>query len=322
MTSPSPAPFASDAKRILVIKHGAFGDVIQAEGALRDIRENHPHAFIAVLTMPAYRAILARCPHVDEVIVDERAPRWRIDRMLALRAKLRGLDAGMVYDLQNSKRTAFYFKWMLKDRRWSGTAKDCSHPHRAKDPKKIRTLDRLAGQLEDAGLSIRHTRKPDVSWLADDVSGMLAAAGVTAPYIVLVPGCSARHPQKRWPHYAELAARLIAAGETIVTAPGPDEVELARAIPGTCIEKTNWSALAGILKGARFVIGNDTGPSHLAAHMGVAGLALFGSHMPAERTGILTENFGAIEVDDLAALPVPRVFDEVERRLADHSNSV
>ena len=310
-----------DARRILVIKHGAFGDVIQAEGALRDIRENHPDAFIAVLTMKPYRAILARCPHVDEVIVDERAPRWRIDRMRALRTKIRARGFDMIYDLQNSKRTAFYYRWMLKGCRWSGTAAGCSHPHRAKDPKKIRTLDRLAGQLEDAGLTIRHTRTPDVSWLADDVSGLLAKANVRAPYIVLVPGCSARHPQKRWPYYAELAERLIAAGETIVTAPGPDEVELARGIPGACIEKTNWAELAGILKDARFVVGNDTGPSHLAAHMGVPGLALFGTHMPAERTGILTEKFGAIEVEDLAELSVTRVFDEVTRRLA-HSNSV
>lgn len=321
MSDTSPAPFAVDAKRILVIKHGAFGDVIQAEGALRDIRENHPDAFIAVLTMKPYRAILARCPHVDEVIVDERAPRWRIDRMRALRTKIRARGFDVIYDLQNSKRTAFYYRWMLKGCRWSGTAAGCSHPHRAKDPKKIRTLDRLAGQLEDAGLTIRHTRTPDVSWLADDVSGLLAKANVRAPYIVLVPGCSARHPQKRWPYYAELAERLIAAGETIVTAPGPDEAELARAIPGTCIEKTNWAELAGILKGARFVVGNDTGPSHLAAHMGVPGLALFGTHMPAERTGILREKFGAIEVEDLAELSVTRVFDEVTRRLA-HSNSV
>ncbi|MAM93171.1 glycosyltransferase family 9 protein [Parvibaculum sp.] len=321
MTHTSHAPFAADAKRILVIKHGAFGDVIQAEGALRDIRDNHPDAFIAVLTMKPYRTILARCPHVDEVIVDERAPRWRIDSMHALRTKIRARGFDMIYDLQNSKRTAFYFRWMLKSARWSGTAAGCSHPHRANEPKKIRTLDRLAGQLEDAGLTIRHTRTPDVSWLADDVRDMLTTANVRTPYIVLVPGCSARHPQKRWPHYAELARRLIAAGETIVTAPGPDEVELARTIPGICIEKTNWAELAGILKGARFVIGNDTGPSHLAAHMGVPGLALFGTHMPAERTGILTENFGAIEVDDLSALPVARVFDEVERRLA-HSNSV
>lgn len=322
MTHADSAAFAADARRILVIKHGAFGDVIQADGALRDIRENHPDAFIAILTTRPYRALLARCPHVDEVMVDERAPRWRLDRMLALRASLRGQDFDMVYDLQNSPRTAFYFRWMLRDCRWSGTARGCSHPHRAKEPKKIRTLDRLAGQLEDAGLTIRHTRKPDVSWLADDASALLAKAGVTKPYIVLVPGCSARHPQKRWPLYAALAERLIAAGHEIVLAPGPDEIELARSIPGICIEKTNWTELAGILKRARFVIGNDTGPSHLAAHLGTPGLALFGSHMPAERTGIIRENFGAIEVAGLPALTVDRVYEEAMRRIGAHSNSV
>lgn len=322
MTKSDSAAFAADARRILVIKHGAFGDVIQAEGALRDIRENHPDAFIAVLTMRPYRALLERCPHVDKVMVDERAPRWRLDRMLALRRVLRAANYDMVYDLQNSPRTAFYFRWMLKDCHWSGTAKGCSHPHRAKEPKKIRTLDRLAGQLADAGLTIRCTGAPDVSWLADDASALLEEAGVTKPYIVLIPGCSARHPQKRWPHYAALAERLIAAGHEIVLAPGPDEVELARTIPGICIEKTNWTALAGILKRARFVIGNDTGPSHLAAHLGTPGLALFGSHMPAERTGIVRENFDAIEVADLADLPVDRVYEEAMRRIGAHSNSV
>lgn len=322
MTQTDTPPFAADARRILVIKHGAFGDVIQAEGALRDIRRNHPDAFIAILTMRPYRALLERCPHVDEVMVDERAPRWRLDRMMALRQRLRAAGFDMVYDLQNSPRTSFYFRWMLKDCRWSGTAKGCSHPHRARNPKRIRTLDRLAGQLADAGLTVRHTPVPDVSWLADDVSALLEQVGVSKPYIVLVPGCSARHPQKRWPHYAALAERLIAAGYEIVLAPGPDEVELARSIPGICIEKTNWTALAGILKRARFVIGNDTGPSHLAAHLGTPGLALFGTHMPAERTGIIRENFGAIEVDDLAGLSVDCVYEEAIRRIGAHSNSV
>lgn len=315
-----------DARRILVIKHGAFGDVIQAEGALRDIRENHPDAHIAVLTMRAYRALIGRSPSIDEVIVDERAPRWRLDRMWRLRKELRARNFDMVYDLQNSSRTAFYFRWMLRDRRWSGTAKGCSHPHRAKEPKKIRTLDRLAGQLEDAGLTVRHTRKPDVSWLADDVTALLEKAHVAGPYIVLVPGCSARHPQKRWPHYDRLAEKLIAAGHTVVMAPGPDELELAKSIPGIRLTDThgllNWNELAGVFKDARFVVGNDTGPSHLAAHIGTEGFALFGSYSPAERTGIIRDNFGVIEVEDLEALSVERVFDEVTRRLEAHSNSV
>ncbi|PKQ02771.1 MAG: hypothetical protein CVT73_17335 [Alphaproteobacteria bacterium HGW-Alphaproteobacteria-12] len=314
--------FPADAKRILVIKHGAFGDVVQAEGALRDIRKNHPGAHIAVLTGPAYRALLERAPSVDEVMVDARAPRWRIDLLWALRKRLRAGRFDMVYDLQNSSRTAFYFRWMLHECRWSGTAPGCSHPHRARDPKKIRTFERLAGQLADAGVTVRHTHAPDLSWVADDVTARLEKAGVEGPYIVLIPGCSARHPQKRWPFYDKLAEALIAAGWNIVTAPGPDEVELARAIPGTCIEGTNWNELAGILKHASFAIGNDTGPSHLAAHMGVPGLALFGAHTPAERTGIIRETFAAIEVEDLSGLTVRRVFDEVTRRLNAHSNSV
>lgn len=314
--------FPADAKRILVIKHGAFGDVVQAEGALRDIRENHPHAHIAVLTGPAYRRLLERSPSVDEVMVDARAPRWRIGQMLALRKRLRAHHFDMVYDLQNSSRTGFYFRWMLHACRWSGTAPGCSHPHRATNPKKIRTFDRLAGQLADAGVTVRHTYTPDLAWVADDVTALLEQAGVEEPYIVLIPGCSARHPQKRWPFYDKLAAALIAAGKNIVTAPGPDELDLARTIPGTAIADTNWTELAGVLKRASFVIGNDTGPSHLAAHMGVPGLALFGAHTPAERTGIIRENFAAIEVEDLSALPVQRVFDEVTRRLNAHSNSV
>ena len=64
-------------QRILVIKHGAFGDVIQCDGALRDIRAHHPGDEILVLTTPAYAKIFRRCPHVDRVLIDPRAPRWR-----------------------------------------------------------------------------------------------------------------------------------------------------------------------------------------------------------------------------------------------------
>ncbi len=158
------------------------------------------------------------------------------------------------------------------------------------------------------------------------MTALLEKAHVMRSYIVLVPGCSARHPQKRWPHYGALAEKLIDAGYTIVMAPGPDEMELARTIPGIRLTDTHglltWYELAGVFKRALFVVGNDTGPSHLAAHIGTQGLALFGNYSPAERTGIIRENFGVIEVEDLAALPVERVFDEVTRRIEAHSNSV
>jgi ADP-heptose:LPS heptosyltransferase len=302
-------------ERILVIKHGAFGDVIQSDGALRDVRAHHPDAEIVVLTTPPYARIFARCPYVDRVLVDPRAPRWRLDHMSALRDQLRREKFARVYDLQNSARTAFYFRWFLRDVEWSGTAPGCALPHRAKDPKTIRTLDRLAGQLRDAGVPVVHTLAPDVGWMAEDVSAIIA--DVRTPYVVLVPGSSARHPQKRWPHYAQLAEALMAAGYDVVTAPGPDET--GPDLPGRALRGAkgclDWFQLAGVMKGAAFVIGNDTGPTHLASHLGVSGLALFGQHMPAERTGVLRENFGAIEVEDLKTLSVARVMDEVTKRL-------
>jgi len=307
-------------RRILIIKHGAFGDVIQSEGALRDIRANHPNDNITVLTTPPYRRIFERCPWVNHVLVDPRAPRWRLDQMYALRQMLRAQKFDMVYDLQNSSRTASYFRWFFKGVSWSGSAKGASHPLRLKNPKKVKSLDRMASQLKDAGLTVRYSRKPDVSWMADDVGALLADAGVKPPFILLIPGSSARHPEKRWPHYAELAKRLIDEGFQIVTAPGPDELELADQIPGIALKGPrgfiNWFELAGVMKQAAFIIGNDTGPSHLAAHSGAPGLALFGSHTTAERTGIERENFTAIEVADLANLPVARVLDEIHLRVA------
>ena len=70
------------------------------------------------------------------------------------------------------------------------------------------------------------------------------------------------------------------------------------------------------MKRAAFIVGNDTGPSHLAAHLGAQGLALFGAHTTAERTGIERENFTAIEVSQLSSLPVARVLDEVHLRVS------
>jgi len=306
------------AQNILIIKHGAFGDVMQCEGALHDIRVHHPHDQITVLTEPAYAKIMERCPWVDQVVRDPRPPRWRLDKMWALRKQLRTQKIDRVYDLQNSSRTTDYFRWIFPGTEWSGTAPGCSHPHKAPDPKSIHSLKRLEGQLVDAGLTCTHTLRPDVSWMANDVSTLLSEANVQPGFVLLVPGSSASLPHKRWPFYGELAKRLITDGHDVVTVPGPDEMELCAAIPGTSLTGETflgWFDLAGVVDAAGFVIGNDTGPSHLAAHMGKPGLALFGSHTSVEKTGIKTDAFDAIEVVDLNKLSIEDVYAAVKARL-------
>ena len=74
---------------VLVIRHGAFGDLLQADGALRDLREHHRGRHIALLASSPYTRLMSRCPHVDEVIADPRAPLLQLGRNLALLRTLR-----------------------------------------------------------------------------------------------------------------------------------------------------------------------------------------------------------------------------------------
>ncbi|BDU16266.1 glycosyltransferase family 9 protein [Lysobacter auxotrophicus] len=311
-----PAAVPDDAARtrspVLVIRHGAFGDLLQADGALRDLREHHRDRHIALLASSPYTRLMSRCPHVDEVIADPRAPLLQLGRNLSLLRTLRERGFERVYDLQGSDRTALYRRLMPETPQWL----------RKHNPSGSGTPDRLAyaWMLAQAGIRVRHADAPDPAWMAEDAGALLAGAGVPSDYIVLIPGSAARHAHKRWPGHAALARRLGELGHAVVVVPGPDELELARSLPCHVLTRPDggfldWFALAGVLQRAAFVVGNDTGPTHLAAALGVPGLALFGSHTSVERTGIRMRAFEAIQVSDLAQLPVETVLADVLRRL-------
>lgn len=308
---PTPPSAAANAMRVLVIRHGAFGDLVQASGALRDIREHHAGAHLSLLVAPQYAPLMRRCPYVDATIEDPRAPLLDPRRSLGLLRRLRAQRFDRVYDLQGSDRTRLYRLMLARPGvPWS----------RNDNPGDGPTPDRLAYAelLARAGVPAAHAATPQVRWMAGDVSALLATAGVAPGYVALIPGSAARHPHKRWPHYAELARRLAARGIEAVVAPGPDELELARTLPcrtllGPHGEPLDWFRLAGVLDRAAFVIGNDTGPTHLAAALGRPGLALFGPHTRAQRTGILLPGFDAIEAPDLQALGVDEVLARAER---------
>lgn len=287
---------------VLVVKLGALGDLLLADGALRDIRAYHRGDRIALLTRRPFAALMARCPHVDEVLVDDNAPRWRLDRMAALARTLRARGFARVHDLQNSRRTAFYRRWLLPGVQWM-VGESASGRGAAATP----VLERHARQLAAAGIEPVHAREPDPGWLAQPLPPALAAR-LGPRYAVLLPGASARHPQKRWPGYAALAQRLAANGWQVVSVPGPDEMDALGAMPGDVLlddgRPLTIPRLASVLLGAGLVVGNDSGPTHLAAHLGCRGIALFdGRGASPQRVGILRPpRFEALVATPLASL--------------------
>lgn len=303
-------------RNVLVIKLGAFGDLVLCDGAMRDIRAHHRGARIAVLTEERYRSFFERSPRVDDVLTDPRASWLRIDLLWDLRRRLRAGGFDRVYDFQCNRRSALYHRWL--DAEWSGDAPGCSHPIPLANVKAVPVLDRLEAQLRAAGVKTRHTGKPDIGWMCDDVSGLMERWGLEPGFVLLIPGSSARHPQKRWPHYAALAELLIEEGRQVAIALGPDELDFTRTIPGTPLLKDgrplSLFELAGAMAKARLVVGNDTGPTHIAAHLGVPGLALFSAyHSP--RLTCLDRFLEVIEEPDLKALQPDRVYERAQALL-------
>ena len=280
----------SAAERILIVKLGALGDILLAEGAIRDVRAHHPEACISLLTRRPFAPLLARCPWVDEVLIDDNRPRWRLDAMWRLRQRLREGRFDRAYDLQNSRRSTFYLRTLLGKTPWSGHGPGCPLPHRHPAPKSLPVLQRHALQLADSGVATAHTMQPGADWMCDPVDALLESAGIAPPFVVLLPGSSARGAAKRWPHYAQLAARLHARGVPPVMVPGPDELGQFKDFPGVELRAADGRALdlyalAGVLLHASAVVGNDSGPTHLAASLRRPGLALFGTSIgQAERT--------------------------------------
>lgn len=288
---------------VLVIKHGALGDIMQAIGILMDIRNHYPNAKITLLTAPTYCHLMQHCPYVDYVIADNRAPIWRVDQQIKLKKKLNAQPIDLVIDLQNSDRTRTYQQYWFANTVWIGRHAEAEEP--------VSGLSGLITLLSNAGISVQYANQPDLSWMVEDVSGMLTKRGIAQDYIALIPGSSAQHLDKRWPYYADLAEALIERGEQVVVILGPDEADLARHMPGSVMQDLNWFALAGVLSGAKFVVGNDTGPSHIASYLNKAGLAIFGPKTSAIRAEIGRRRFQTITVDNLATLTTTQVLETV-----------
>ncbi len=278
-------------------------------GPFAAIREHHPDAHITLLTTPPFARLGRLSPWFDDVAIDPRAPWWDLRALLRLRARLRGFN--YVYDLQTSGRSSRYFALAGRPP-WSGIARGCYHPHANPNRDEMHTWERQRDQLAMAGIA--HVPVAETGWL----TAAAEPPEVQRPYALLVPGASPHRIAKRWPTalYAQLAAQLAREGVTpVVIGTGP-EADLAATILDACPEaidltgQTDLPGLAALAAKARFAVGNDTGPMHLAAVMGCPCLTLFSYASDLTRTqprGPNGERFLTLRADNLADLPLDDV---------------
>ena len=305
---------------ILIIKHGSLGDIAQASGAIQDISENHKDDQIYLLTTKPYFEVLKKNPYIHDVIIDKRLPRYNLIYLYLLMKELKKYNFSRVFDLQNSSRTNFYKNILFpkaEGDKWSSSITTLPKVINKKEFDKHSVLDRFNHQLQTSGLNTSHTLNPDFSWAASSI-GKIKENFKLNKFILLFPFCSPHLIKKKWPHYNKLIELIINKyGDEykIITAPGPSEINDAKEINALALldngKALDISQLTSLIKESSFIIANDTGPAHIAAHVGAKGLTLFGKHTTAYKVSIERENFKAIEVTDLNNLSAEKVFERL-----------
>ena len=309
---------------ILIIKHGSLGDITQACGAIQDISENHKNDKIYLLTTKSYFDLFKKNPFITDVILDKRLSRFNLIYLYSLIKDIKKYNFAKVYDLQNSSRTSFYKKILFSSSNlntWSSSETTLPSDKSKEEFDKNPVLDRFDHQLKTSGLMTHHTMSPDFSWSCSDISNIKSNYKLDK-YIVLFPFCSPHLVLKKWPHYNELIEKIKERYQDeykIIVAPGPDEIREAEQINALCIldngKSLDISQLAAIIKDSSFVVANDTGPAHMAAHLNAKGIVLFGSHTTAFKVSIERENFKAIQVADLKNLSSEKVYEKLSSSL-------
>ena len=306
---------------ILIIKHGSLGDLIQANGAIKDIKNFYLNRKVFLLTAQPYSIFMSECPYLDGVIIDKRLPRWNLFYLNNLKKKLLKYNFSKVFDLQNSSRTRFYKKFIIKNSAWSSSETILEPGEKKSDFDQHPVLDRMEIQLKKSGIDTEFTKNIDLDWANEDISRLLKKY-TNGEYILLFPFCSTKHKNKKWPYFKELILKLKQDFKNkypILLAPGPTEVEEAIKLNAKVVLDNSRSitikTLVSLISHAKFIIANDTGPAHIASHLDKKGMVLFGSHTTAKKVSIENFNFKALTVKNLKDLDTETVLSEIRSRL-------
>lgn len=270
--------------KILIIKLGALGDMVQSTSAFSALREFHFKDHITLLTTPPYQEFASKMGYFDEILLDNRLKLSQFRKLLNFGFSLRKERFYKVYDLQDVDRTKLYSYFLAKQRNWISFDKEdyLVHPQ-----------DRFRNLFLSLGIPFKPS--VDLSHLADSNNLTLPF-----PYVLLVPGASLAHNgKKKWPekNYAELALFLLERNIQPVLLGGPcDHFDLINRKVSNVIDlsgKTTFYQVIGLAQKALCTVGNDTGATLLAASAGCKTLTLYSKCNPPSLGGARgTEHIG------------------------------
>ncbi|MEW6416713.1 MAG: lipopolysaccharide heptosyltransferase II [Nitrospirota bacterium] len=339
-----------DPRKILIIKPSSLGDVVHSLPFLNALRTCFSKAEIHWVIAKGIEELLEGHPMINRFwIINKDA--WKniknvgstVKELKVLFWELKNEHFDIVVDLQGLLRSGVITAATGAPVRVGfSEAREGSrvfYTHKVKGGKNIHAVDRY---LKIAGFLGCDTSDicfpfPFYNYNQSTSSIFHPSSLILHPskdYAVLVPG--ARWKTKRWPpeNFGELSSKLPLS--TVIVGSKKD-TDIANKIVaqsnGNSISlagKTDLKELIEVMRGAKFVVSNDSGPMHIAAALGIPVFAIFGPTDPL-RTGPYREGHTIIREDVSCApcfkrtcknikcmndLSVEKVYKIIKRKLA------
>jgi heptosyltransferase-1 len=284
-------------RSILILRTSALGDVVHCLPVASALRRAFPAARIAWVVEEPFLPLVASHPAVDEAI-PVKLRRWRrtpLDaptrrEVFAFVRRLRALRPDVALELMGNHKGGI-LAWLSRARQRVGAVRASR-----REPSSVLWLNRLVvprgEHAVDRALSLVSALEvtpepPDFAATALLPPRAGDGPGEPAGYVLLQPGAAwgnKRYPIEWW---GTVARTLADARQRVCVLAGPGELPLANAVATASsgaaepLDPGDLTALAAWLRGARLVLGGDTGPLHLAHALGVPVLALHGPTDPA-----------------------------------------
>jgi ADP-heptose:LPS heptosyltransferase len=269
--------------RILAVRTDRIGDMALTTAALTDLKAHFTHARITVLAPPAPLALLEHHPAVDRLVplTGRRLPpemAGRFDLAIDFTPDERLLGARLV----GASRAPWRVGFARAGREVFFTLPG---PKARADRHLVdlhRELLRAIG-VADPATEPRLAVTPSERAAA---LARLAALGAGSPRVLVHPG--AHEESQRWApeRYAETIARLTErAGAACLVAAGPGEEGLARRIAeltpdALALGTLSVRELMAVMTACDLFVGNNSGPLHVAAALGVPTVSVMGPTDP------------------------------------------
>jgi ADP-heptose:LPS heptosyltransferase len=279
-------------RKLAVLRANALGDLIVALPALEALRAAYPAAELVLLGSGWHPAFLAGRPGpVDRCLaippttgIRDDLPPAPPEQVGAFFTRVRAERFDLAVQLQGGGRHSNPFVCRLGARVTAGSqaadapALDRNLRYTLHQPEVLRFLEVAA--LVGAGPVTLEPRLQVTA--ADRAEAAQVLPDLGGPLVVLHPG--ATDPRRRWPleRLAAVGVELARKGARLAVVGTATERDLAARLTGLLdggaadlAGRLSLGGLAGLLQRATLLVGNDSGPRHLAAAVGTATVAVY-----------------------------------------------